>query len=344
MKKVILFILLSNSTLFAGIPVHENYLGPTEQLIERESWKKIQKKLDKMNISRDLTPYCNLIADLEDWGHVGYHGAQQGYRVYQDIIRMTFEEILGIPIRENFQFLRIPGDSDLNLNSMEEFADFWGTIDNKNDTRRKQLISLNFAIYSNYDQKGSCSLNLFVKNESKKIINYTKQLVPFYKKLGIPPESLKDLFAIAQKWLNEDSGVLLRISEHSHLNNSENEAYNFADLLCYPSKRGGHPWGSYPISNHYERVMTDQYLNHKLDIAPQLRLLVNNQYTQNPLSDLNVERWDLYDPETIAFYEAEMRECIRNLDYDSVKVKERRDYFLELWTGADLEEVKIEAF
>jgi hypothetical protein len=116
MKRFLLLILFFQASLTAGIPVQDKYLGPTEQLVKRESWNTIQKNLNKIKIPNDLIPFFDTIASNENWGHIGYHGATQDYRIYQDIIRLTVEEILGIPIRKDFQFLRIPGDSDLNLN------------------------------------------------------------------------------------------------------------------------------------------------------------------------------------------------------------------------------------
>lgn len=290
-----------------------------------------------MEIPSEIIPYFSPIIDAEKWGHIGYHGANQGYRVYQDVIRLTVEKILEIPIRKDFQFLRVPGDADLNINSLKEFANRWQTIDNKNEKRKKQLLSLNFGIYSNFDEEGSCSLNLFVKNKSKTIIDYSSALTPFFCSLGISTDHLKDLFAIARKWLDEEYGILIQISEHSHVNDPNNEAYNFADTYCYPSRKGGYPWDSQLISKHFENIMTDRYLESQLDIAPQLRLLINNRDALNPFSDLDVRRWDLYDSETIVFYEAEMREYIKHMKYDPIKVQMYRDYLLALWLQEDAE-------
>ncbi|HEY4832850.1 MAG TPA: hypothetical protein VIH61_09865, partial [Waddliaceae bacterium] len=290
MYRFIFAIIFFHSTLFAGIPITGDFNRPTERLIKRESWERVKRKLQEMKVPSDLFPFFDSIAEIEDWGHIGYHGANQGYRVYQDVIRFTVEEILEIRIRKNFHFLRVPGDADLNLNSMEEFVKYWSKIDNKNDTRSKQLLSLNFGIYSNFDERGSCSLYLFVKDKSKTSIDYPKQLAHFFNELGIPVEELQHLFAIGRRWLDEEGGIMLQLSEFSHVCDPNNEAYNFADTHGYPAKKGGHRYGTYPLSNHFERMETDLYLERKLDIAPQLRLLINNRYTLNPYSYLVVRR------------------------------------------------------
>jgi hypothetical protein len=333
MKKITILIFLYTSLfLSAGISTETEYHGPTEQLIKRESWERIESKLKKMKIPLDLIPYFDSIASLETWGHIGYHGANQNYRIYQDIIKLTIEELLEIPVRDDFQFLRVPGDEDLNLETTDQFFNYWGKkIDNKHEIRAKQLLALNFAIYSNFDEEGSCSISLFVKDYSKTNLNYQLKLIPFYNEMGIPYKALNDLFSIATNWLDEDVGILLQISETSHQFDCKNEAYNFIDMICYPSKKGGVLHGKKPISSHYERILSDSYINSDIDIAPQLRLLISNQYTLNPTSDIIIRRWDLYDTELIVGYEQEMREYIRSMKYDADKVQLYREKLLDAW-------------
>ncbi len=333
MKKYLLYtLLLISSVLSAGIPMHSNYRGPTKCEIKREGMKRISEKIKKLKVPLELIPFFNKIAENEDWGHIGYHGANQGYRIYQDIIRITLEEIVNIPIRDDFHFLRVPGDKDLNVQTFKEFLYYWGEhIDNKNDVRAKQLLSLNFGIYSNFDSTGSSSIGLFVKDKSRTKIDYAKNLKPFFNKLGINHKYLHGLFLIGKKWLDEEGGILLQISENSHLSDLNQEAYNFADEHCYPAKRGGHLYGKSPISYHYQHVMTKSYISKRSDIAPQLRLLLDNKYTLNPYSHLVVRRWDLYDKKTVAAYEKELREYIRNMTHDPIKAALYRDALLYIW-------------
>lgn len=337
MKKYLLCFLFCCSALTAGIPVSGDYLGPTFQLIEREGKARIEKKLRKNGISKDLEVFFDSIGATEDWGHIGYHGANQGYRVYQDIIRFTIEEILDIPIRDDFHFFRVPGDTALNLNSVSEFVKYWGKdkVDTKSDTRAKQLLSLNFGIYSNYDEGGSCSIYLFAKDKSKHSVNYSKQLAPFFKKLGINTNALIDLFEIARIYLDKEGGILLQLSENSHLYDDNFEAYNFLDTQGYPSRKAGRRWGSLLLSNHFECLMTDYYVNSQVNIAPQFRLLMNNRYTLNPFSHLSVRRYDLYDPEIILDYEKALREYIRNINFDAEKVSRYRQELLDIWQADD---------
>ncbi len=319
------------SSLTASCPITASFKGPTEQLIQRESWNKIHSKLHHQDIPSQYYPLFDSIAETENWGHIGYHGANQDYRIFQDIIRFVVEEIFEIPIKDDFHFLRVPGDSNLNFNSVDEFNQYWGKLDNKGDIKGKQLLSLNLGIYSNYDEPGSCSLNLFIHDKSKHDIDYIDQLSPFFDQLGIDSDTLTFLFKIAHKYLVSEGGTLLKISENSHISNPDKLAYVIADELLYPAIKGGHPYDHHLFSYHLQNVMTQEYVAGKVNIAPQYRLLINNQQVLNPFSVFEIQRWDLYDAQTIVNYESEMRDFIKNLKYNKTKVKNYRQLLLYMW-------------
>ncbi len=336
MKQFFTSILLSlNLILQAGIPLTNNYFGPTESLILRETWEKIESSLATQNVPIEMIPLFDKIAKKEDWGHIGYHGSTQEFRFFQDVIRFTIEEILAIKIKKNFHFLRIPGDSDLNLDTIKEFVNYWGedNVNNRDSIRSKQLLSLNFGIYSNFKSKGSCSVKLFANDKSSKPINYINQLIPFYEKMGIKNNEaeLKKLHKIFSKCINSDSGIMLQFSENSHLSCSPKEAYNFADKLCYPAKSGGYRYDEKLISAHFKRAMSEDYMNNVADISDQIRLLINNKHTLNPLSHLSIQRWDLVDGQTVESYEKEMRQNIRKLTFDNKKVVKYHDSLMKEW-------------
>lgn len=333
MKKLILSFVFLSSTLFSGIPVDECYRSPTCQLLAREGRDRIEEALLEMGIPSELIPFFDEISLEEDWGHIGYHGTNQGYRIFQDVIRLVVEEVLDIPVRDDFHFLRIPGDSDFELNSMYEFVSYWGEykVDNKSETRAKQLVSLNFSVYSNFNEPGSCSLNLFVQDMSKNWIDYRTQLIALFHQLGVSASCIDAFLEIGNRWLDDEGGILLQISENSHIDNPYGEAYNFADIQCYPAKRGGHRCGIDLISNQYKTQMSDLYVEGNVEIAPQLRLLINTKHTLNPYSHLRIRRFDLYDAGTICAYEKEMREYAASMSYNENKVKKFRAGLMKKW-------------
>lgn len=342
MRKILFIICLSLNLTFlqAGIPTtNVEYRGPTEMLIARETRDQIEHILiTERKIPSELFPFFDAIATDENWGHIGYHGANHGFRFYQDVIKFTIEEILGIPIREDFHFLRIPGDNDLDLNSVDEFVSYWekkGAVDNKDKIRAKQLLSMNYAIYSNFDIAGSCSVGLFAHDKSSADLDYVEELKPFFKKVGISKSTnhLKKLKIIFDAYLTEKSGILLQVSEDSHLTDRKKEAYNFADKQLYPAIRGGIPYDNQLVSVHYKTAMSEDYINKVANISDQLRLVINNQNTLNPNSHLKIKRWDLQDPEKIALYEKTMKAAIRNLKYDKRKMTSYHDLLERTWKG-----------
>lgn len=333
LHRVIWIFVFSVFVLEAGLPMTAPYVGPTESLIQRKSWKKIEKALKDLKAPAEQIAFFQEIAKQEDWGHLGYHGTNHSYRIYQDIIRMVVEEVMGLDVRSDFHFLRVPGDQDLNLFSVDEWTAFWGKghLNNRHPMRSKQLLSMNFSLYAHYTSTHNSSIYYFVNNRSSNDIEYTHFLEPFFEILGIDPSTVKALFAIGEKWLNDEQGTLLQISENSHLSDPRQEAYNFADQQAYPSKKRGYRYGSLPISSHYQRVMTKDYVRKKIDVAPQLRLLLNNRYSLNPYSDLVVRRWELASPLKIALYEAELRSAIQTLSSDPEKVASYREKLLKEW-------------
>lgn len=342
MKKIlsIVFYLQALSIVpssHAGIPMSSiKYCGPTEMLIARESKKTINFYLSTQNVTYDLILFLDSIAAQETWGHIGYHGAAHEFRFYQDVIKFTIEEILAIPIRNDFHFIRIPGDPDLNLNSVKEFMLYWGEekIDNKNDARSKQLLSMNYSVYSNFQKKGSCSASLFARNTSKTAVDYVKELEPFYESLGIDPENINKLMNVYKSIIKNKRGILLQISENSHLHDPRHEAYNFTDKQCYPAQKGGYLYDNHLISVHLKTIMTKDYTKKNANISDQQRLLINNRYTLNPHSNLKIKRWELEDKKMLNNYESKMREMIRNFPFDPDKVMKYHELLMKQWNKA----------
>ncbi len=211
-----IFIIFNFTLLQAGILTSTvEYYGPTEMLLARESREKIESFLSKQEVRNDLWPFLDSIAADETWGHIGYHGANHNFRFYQDVIKFTIEEILAIPIRDDFHFLRIPGDPDLNLKSINKFIEFWGDeqVDNRDEVRTKQLLSMNYSIYSNFEIPGCCSASLFARDASAIQVDYAKELEPFYDNLGINTKKLQKLLTIFEESFTDTGGILLQISE-----------------------------------------------------------------------------------------------------------------------------------
>ena len=90
----------------------QNY--PIEEIWEVNDWR--QNNFENPATHEDRLFIEEIIAK-EDEQLVGYHGASQGVRLFQDILHLLFEELLEISLPENFYLFRAPGES---YNSLDE--------------------------------------------------------------------------------------------------------------------------------------------------------------------------------------------------------------------------------
>lgn len=312
-----------------------DFCSPSARILEREGEHTVKKKMLWLGVPEALFPLIEEIAATEEWGHVGYHGSCQEYRIYQDVIRFLVEEILEIPLRKDFHFLRIPGDADLHLNSTADFFSYWGIhINNKTPLRAKQLMSWNYGIYSNYAVYGSSSPLIFATGNSHDALDYEALLYPFCEELGISQSVLTDLFKIARTHLKKQEGILLQMRDFSHERDYVTAVYALADTQCYPSSGRSFRWGKRVLSEEYACVISQDYLSKKAEIAPQLSLIVNNRYTLNPFSSFSIRRWDFYTSNEIASYESAMRNALRAVQKNTAKIQVYRQHLFTLWQEA----------
>lgn len=95
----------------------ETFVSMTERFLSKVS---IEELIGKRESSSETTfsdfkenlmeqiPFLLNIAAQEDKTVFGYHGAPQSFRVFQDVVRIIYEEVLDIPIPADFHFLRVP--------------------------------------------------------------------------------------------------------------------------------------------------------------------------------------------------------------------------------------------
>lgn len=316
------------SALFLFLPnlLQADFSSPSEQVLKRDGAVHIKEKMLASGVPKALFPLFETIASTEEAGHVGYHASSQDYRIYQDIIRFTVEEILELPIREDFHFLRIPGDPDLQLDTIDAFFSYWGSqVNNKTPLRRKQLIALNYGIYSNYAVHHSCSALIFCTGHAHQSLDYPLLLEPFYEALGLEKKTLTPLFETARSLLQKEGGILLRIRDLT--------GYTLADAQCYPSRGRGFRWGKRRLSEEYASLLSEDYIKKRVEISPQISLVANTRYSLNPLSALSIQRWDFYSSEERSSYEGSLREMIRSLPRNSQRAMAYRQKLLEIWSG-----------
>lgn len=253
--------------------------------------------------------FLEKISHLEKAGFVGYHGTTQKYRIFQDIVKLIIEDVVGIPVREDFYFFRLPGDPHYSYMNLREGG--------SQEVDASRFLSMNFAIYSNHNIMGSSSYHYFTLHWSAAPKDYEVIIKPLFVQLGIPTDKIHELFKIGEKHLSKTNGVLYQIFDMSHLDPSKTY-YSLADAHCisYGSKL--------PFSSVVKGTFPTRFPNH-------IRMLLTNEATLNPYSPLVIKRFDKLSSEATVAYMEELRLAVKSLSYSQDKAISYRDELFLLW-------------
>ncbi len=287
------------------------YQYPTQRFIHANGWDKINSGLKGLGVSMVHRNFFDRIWNREEPGFLGYHGSTQEYRIYQDIIRLLIEEKLKIPIREGFQFFRIPGQSTFDSETLSDYGD---CVTKYSPTH---FLCMNYALYGNFNTWPSCSYYYFANNASLTHHNYESQLLPLFEFLGIDASELKKAFDIGRQRLGAKNGVIMQLFDTSHYNPWKAH-YELADKMC------GGVYTKESISQTMKGVEPSLFYS-------QIRMLMSNKSTLNPFSDLVVKRYDTADPAATQSYEKELKAYLGNLEADPEKVAKYKAELTQLW-------------
>lgn len=298
-------------SLYPECPKHEiSYRSPTARYIEAYGWESISQGLKNIGTNMIHRTTFDRISHREEIGFVGYHGSRQEFRIFQDLIRVILEEIVALPIREDFHFLRTPGHPAFSYKNLSESG---------NAYYADRFLCMNYAIYGNHTNPFSSSYYYFAVNGSSQKVNYEKEIQWIFETLGIAPDTIHSLFALGLDWIGHENGVLYQIFDMSHYDPRQ-PYYALADAQCL----------SIGSPSRFSQVVQGM---HPTPFPNQIRMLMNNQATLNPNSSLIIKRYDKYPEETIKAYMQELREAVRSLSFSIEKVAAYRSHLLQLWEG-----------
>lgn len=297
--------------------VAQEFAGPSQRFLLATPFRKIKPVLKSYGMTESQMALARQLSAQEELGFFGYHGARREFLIFQDIIRNGLEEILDIPIRSDFHFMRIPGDPFLNVNSTKQFFALHPKGINDNLPReRLQLLAMNLCLYSLYQEQWELSLHYFSKNTNVSRHDYEQVLIPFFIMLGVDPAYISHAFTIGESWLSRQSGVLMQFFDHSN--------YEFLDQHAYLAiKKGARYYPHYAIS---EMLMN---LNQRK--FPQFRLLLSNQFTLNPHCPLSIYRYTLTSDADFKSYQDELKRYFQSMPFDQSQKELYKAQLLSLW-------------
>ncbi|MBS0625159.1 MAG: hypothetical protein JSS32_03830 [Verrucomicrobia bacterium] len=297
------------------------FVSPTDRFMKAHSLIRINSVLQRYGMTgRDLSLFKTMIAE-EKQGFFGYQAGSSTLRVFQDILGMLVKKVLKIDMKDDFFFLRVPGDSTFHYETALDFLkDKQGDLavppgDNDPDLRQ-HILSINMNLYQSYDKPWDLSPRYFLENTTWTHANALKLSKPFFESLGISGEVVDELWIQALDLLPHNRGYILQFFD-------ESEGYAFTKEHAYIAHSGGMPHQRYP--NH--EILFDE----KASDFPQMRLVMSNGATLNPYSSLRMKRYDGLTDQERSQYESSLQNLIEKLSYDPKKVRETREKLLNLW-------------
>jgi hypothetical protein len=303
------------------------YRFSTERFLEVHPYDEVDTTLQKQGIRLKQKKFYDSVVSLEERGHMGYHASSHQFRVFQDIIRIAFEELLGLEFKKDFYFFRIPRDP--NLNNHRSAGDFLAAYKDINDNlpeQRDQLISINFTLFSNFRQKYECTSVFFEKAISYKPPNFEDKISLLFEFLGMPQEKIHELFEIGKIIEHPEGGTLFQFFDFTHHLPSK-YPYDLANRATYFCKKKGVPISTqWRFSDLYEDASNSDFFD-------QYRIVANDFEVLNPYSSLWIRRYDLNSAKNVNEYEKKLRNAIRTIPYDRLSAdvyKRQLKYYWKL--------------
>jgi len=270
--------------------------------------------------SEEKELFKKMIQEEKD-GFLGYHGGSAQARLFQDILYYTITDLIDIPVRSDFVFLRIPTDGDLKydkaLDFIQQEAQHLPPANWDNQPHiQKHILSLNISLYQSHDFPNDLTPRYFLENQTWTHPPFIGILAPFFKKLGIEGEFLQTLWQKGEKLLPVNRGFILQIFDHS-------PDFAFSKKCTYASFSGGKPHLDYKDHHHLTT-------NNQNDF-PQIRLVLAQKTTLNPNCPLSFKRYDALDTKTRNRYQTQLRKLIRQLPYNKERVHLMKLRLLSQW-------------
>jgi hypothetical protein len=305
------------------VPPRAANLSPTQRFISARSIQRINFVLRQYGMTnKDLALFKKIVAK-EGEGFLGYQAGSSTVRLFQDILFHLVKDVLQIPIKDDFVFLRVPGDPTFLYESAVDFLAEKGqdippfSWDNEPEIRQ-HILSLNLNLYQSYDAPWDLTPRYFLENQTWTHANVREIITPFFASLGIDENTVDSIWNQALDLLPHNRGYILQFFDQS-------SSFAFTKEHSYIAHSGGKP----NSQQTHHQILSDPFATN----FPQMRLVMANQSTLNPFSSLSIKRYDaMTDPERYE-YNTALKSLLQGLSFDSTKVRAAREKLLTLWTN-----------
>lgn len=300
----------------------ESYSSPSLRFNAINPMSQIEYQLNRYGATPNNKAMFQQMMDNEKAGFIGYHAGCSDYRTFQDVIKIAIEEFLGIPIRDNFQFLRVPGISDYSFDSADAFVEAHPVYNDTLAHIKKHILSINIALYKSWNADWDFTPRYFLQNRPWTFVYFENELAPFFKQIGVDPMHARSIFQLARQYVPQNKGMILQFFDGSH-DASDHIPYDFLDKQGYIGTSGSKISDTAPSLLYLDTCEKDYF--------PQLRLVMNNSHTLNPYSPLIIMRYHTMTPAKEDEYQNALREFMRALPFDQNKADSFRHSLIRAW-------------
>lgn len=151
---------------------------PTERFLASHPIEEFSESFDPLVIE-----YFPLLIEISkeetEETFFGYHATSQNSRLFQDILRVVFEEVLDHPLPENFYFLRSPGKEEYNAyDGQQSFLEKNGELEFPNGYQ--EAVLKNFIALAQKQSGDPLSISDFSQEEKKLLWDYFESFIDVY--------------------------------------------------------------------------------------------------------------------------------------------------------------------
>jgi hypothetical protein len=294
--------------------------SPTSRFISFYPYERIKSVLYNYDLTDKDDSLFKKIIKKENSSFIGYHASSTDFAIFQDIVKFSIEEIMGISIPKDFHFFRNPLDSNLIYETADEFnAAIPIPLVGSDDLPwiRQHILSLNISLFQSFDAPWDLTPRYYLQNKTWTKPAYEALLKSFFYEIGLNPDSVSTIYTKASNNLSQERGILYQFF-------IKDEDYTALNTYFYVANSGGPPI--------LYLSPTDVLFDYNRYTFPQLRMILNAKTSLNPYSKFIMCRYDNLTSSERKKYESTIRQELKKLPVESYKLLNAKIKLLEKWT------------